>query len=63
MCSALGPATLLKKKLAQVISCEFCGIFKSNSGGCFWIKLRVVANYMYAVSNLNLQHHYKGATT
>ena len=28
--AGLGPATLLKKVLAQVFSCEFCEIFKNT---------------------------------
>ena len=41
--AGLRPATLLKKSLAQVFSCESCEISKNTffsqntSGGCFWI--------------------------
>ena len=35
--ASLRPATLVKRRLAQVFLCEFCEIFKSTSDGCFFV--------------------------
>ena len=45
----LRPAILLKKRLVQVFSCEFCGIFKNTSVGCFW---RLSCFWWIAVYNI-----------
>ena len=43
--AGLKPATLLKKRLVQVISWNICEIFKNSPGGCKTINLRVSLLY------------------